>query len=319
MDGTIADLSSAFHQIEDRLFGPYEAEHTQPQPEAREEEQEAEQRAAQEAGAGPSAGEAAAQAREKLAQARAMRRHNDIIWHAIESTPEFWTTLKPMEDGIVRRLWEASRKNRWEVFFITQRPATAGESVQLQTQRWLVEHGFELPSVLPLSGSRGKAVQSLKIDFLVDDTPKNCVDVISDSGARAVLITTGVDEFTESGAKRLGIVTVKSASEAIDVLEQATVAKVNPTFFARFLQQFGLMFSLGMTLVSAAVFCVFLADVGMSVVARVLPQANVFLLSIPVKIVAGLSVLALSVPLMGPVLSRIFESVFRYWGALPGR
>lgn len=85
------------------------------------------------------------------------------------------------------------------------------------------------------------------------------------------------------------------------------------------LQQFGLMFSLGMTLVSAAVFCVFLADVGMSVVARVLPQANVFLLSIPVKIVAGLSVLALSVPLMGPVLSRIFESVFRYWGALPGR
>lgn len=82
------------------------------------------------------------------------------------------------------------------------------------------------------------------------------------------------------------------------------------------LHQFGLMFSLGMVLVSAAVFCVFLADVGMSVVARVLPQANVFLLSIPVKIVAGLSVLALSAPLMGPVLSRIFTSVFRYWDAL---
>ena len=52
MDGTLADLSTAFHQIEDRLFGPYEAEHTQPQPEAREEEQEAEQRAAQESGTG---------------------------------------------------------------------------------------------------------------------------------------------------------------------------------------------------------------------------------------------------------------------------
>ncbi|SMP74726.1 flagellar biosynthetic protein FliR [Noviherbaspirillum suwonense] len=85
------------------------------------------------------------------------------------------------------------------------------------------------------------------------------------------------------------------------------------------LQQFGLMFSLGMMLVSAAVLCVFLADAGMSVVARVLPQANVFLLSIPVKIVAGLSVLAMSAPLMGPVLLRIFESVFRYWDALPGR
>ena len=55
-----------------------------------------------------------------------------------------------------------------------------------------------------------------------------------------MLITSGVDEFTESGAKRLGIVTVKSASEAIAVLEQATIAKANPTFFSRFLQKFGL-------------------------------------------------------------------------------
>jgi FMN phosphatase YigB (HAD superfamily) len=246
MDGTLADLSSAFYAIEDRLFGPYEAEHTQPQPEAREEEQEAERRAAQETGAhasmaSPGSGhDPAAQAREKLAQARAMRRHNDIIWHAIESTPDFWTTLKPIEDGVIRRLWEAAHKNRWEVFFITQRPATAGESVQFQTQRWLVQHGFELPSVIPLSGSRGKAIQALKVDFLVDDTPKNCVDVISDSSARAILITRGVDEFTENGAKRLGIVTVKTASDALEILEQATIAKVNPTFFARFLQKMGL-------------------------------------------------------------------------------
>jgi len=245
MDGTIADLSTAFHAIEDRLFGPYEAEHSQPQPEAREEEQEAEQRAAQESGGTSSISsggqtDPAAQAREKLAQARAMRRHNDIIWHAIESTPDFWTTLAPMEEGVIARLWEAARKNRWEVFFITQRPATAGESVQFQTQRWLVKQGFELPSVIPLSGSRGKAIQSLKIDFLVDDTPKNCVDAISDSGARAILLTRGIDEFTENGAKRLGIVTVKTAADAIDVLEQATIAKVNPTFFARFLQKMGI-------------------------------------------------------------------------------
>jgi FMN phosphatase YigB (HAD superfamily) len=245
MDGTLADLSTSFHEIEDRLFGPYEAEHTQPQPEAREEEQEAEQRAAQEAGGTnvPSPGggtDAAAVARERLAQARAMRRHNDIIWHAIESTPDFWTTLRPIDEGLVRRLWEAAQKNRWEVFFITQRPATAGESVQRQTQRWLVQHGFELPSVIPLSGSRGKACQALKIDFLVDDTPKNCVDVISDSSARAILLTSGIDDFTESGARRLGIVTVKTASDALDVLEQATMAKANPTFFARFLQKMGL-------------------------------------------------------------------------------
>lgn len=233
MDGTLANLSTSFHEVEDRLFGPYEAEHTQPQPEAREEEQELEEKAEQES-------DAATVAKERLAQARAMRRHNDVIWQAIESTPDFWTMLKPMEDGLVRRLWETAQKHRWEVFFITQRPATDGDSVQRQTQRWLVEHGFELPSVIPLSGSRGKACQALKIDFLVDDTPKNCVDVISDSKARAILLTAGVDDFTESGARRLGIMTVKTAADAIDVLEQATMAKANPTFFARFLQRMGL-------------------------------------------------------------------------------
>ena len=82
------------------------------------------------------------------------------------------------------------------------------------------------------------------------------------------------------------------------------------------LHQFGLMFTLGMMLVSAAVFCVFLVDVGMSVVSRILPQANVFMLSLSVKIFAGLSVLALSTPVMGPVLSSIYMSVFRYWDAL---
>lgn len=85
---------------------------------------------------------------------------------------------------------------------------------------------------------------------------------------------------------------------------------------AALLHQFGLMLVLGMTLVSAAVFCVFLVDVGMTVVARMLPQANVFMLSIPVKVFAGLSVLALSAPVMGPVLSAIYTSVFRYWDVL---
>jgi flagellar biosynthetic protein FliR len=84
------------------------------------------------------------------------------------------------------------------------------------------------------------------------------------------------------------------------------------------LTQFGLMFSLGMVLVGAAVVCVFLVDVGMSVAARVLPQANVFLLSIPVKVFAGLGMLAISAPFMAPVLKRIYASILRYWNALLG-
>lgn len=85
---------------------------------------------------------------------------------------------------------------------------------------------------------------------------------------------------------------------------------------AAVVSQFGLMFSLGVTLVGAAAAAVFLVDVSMSVVARLLPQANVFLLSMPVKIVAGLSVLAISAPFMRPALARIFNSMFTFWEAL---
>ncbi len=43
MDGTLADLSSAYTEIEDRLFGPELAEHERPAPELREAEQHVEE------------------------------------------------------------------------------------------------------------------------------------------------------------------------------------------------------------------------------------------------------------------------------------
>ena len=102
----------------------------------------------------------------------------DRVWRAIEATPDFWTTLKPLEEGAIARLYELTVEQNWEVFFITQRPATAGATVQLQTQRWLIEHGFPTPSVIPLSGARGKCAAALHLDYLVDDMPQNCVDVL---------------------------------------------------------------------------------------------------------------------------------------------
>ena len=77
-------------------------------------------------------------------------RHRDRVWRTIEATPDFWTTLKPLEDGAVKRLYQLTGEHNWEVFFITQRPATAGGTVQMQTHKWLVEHGFQTPSVIPL-------------------------------------------------------------------------------------------------------------------------------------------------------------------------
>ena len=60
--------------------------------------------------------------------------HRDRVWKEIEATPNFWTTLKPIDDHAVARLYQLTGDHHWEVFFITQRPATAGGTVQWQLQ-----------------------------------------------------------------------------------------------------------------------------------------------------------------------------------------
>jgi hypothetical protein len=199
MDGVLADFASAFRDVETRLFGGA------PTVAAEAPEVEAQQEEAQEA-AGQSP--------------REMRRRRDAVWNAIHRTPDFWTTLKPLDPGAVRRIHALMVRCRWEVFFITQRPATEGQTVQRQTQRWLVQQGFDLPSVLVISGSRGAAAGALRLNFHVDDSAQNCLDVVSESRAQPLLIVPEPDAVTEAGAKRLKIGVTRSIGEALDALEQ---------------------------------------------------------------------------------------------------
>jgi hypothetical protein len=228
MDGTLADLSSAYAEIERQFVDQAKAEHEKPAPEAREREQTTESRAgsAKSADDEKPADERRRRARETLLQ-------RDRVWRAIESTPDFWTTLEPLEPGVVRRLYELAEEHRWEVFFITQRPATAGGTVQRQTYRWLVAHGFETPSVIPLSGGRGLAASALRLDFLVDDSPQNCVDVVSDSSARALLLVDPNDPLAEISARRLGIGVAYSVAQVLDLLVEVTSARANPSLMEK--------------------------------------------------------------------------------------
>ena len=229
MDGTLADLSSAYSAVEDRIFGADAAVHERPAPEAREEEQHGEE--------DPTLAAAALEMKRKQAERRAAARsgsqHRDRIWRVIEATPNFWTTLKPIDADAIRRLNQLTAEHNWEVFFITQRPATAGNTVQWQTYKWLVEHGFTMPSVIPLSGGRGKAASALHLDYLIDDTPQNCVDVLSDSSTRAILLVDEDDPIAETSARRLGIGTAHNITEVLDLLVQATAARTNPSLFEK--------------------------------------------------------------------------------------
>jgi hypothetical protein len=130
-------------------------------------------------------------------------------------------------------------RHRWEVVFITQRPATAGDTVQRQTQRWLVQQGFEMPSVLVISGSRGAAAGALRLNYHVDDSPQNCVDVLSDSSARPILIVRGNDEVKARQARKLGIGVAASISEALDLLEEASTARHLPNALERLAAKVG--------------------------------------------------------------------------------
>ena len=224
MDGTLADLHSAYAEVEERLFGALEAEHNGPAPEVRELEQHYE---------GLPEADEAKLAAERRSAARAATGHRDRVWQAIEETPDFWTLLKPMDEGAVERLYQLTCEHKWEVFFITQRPSTAGGTVQWQTHKWLVDHGFLMPSVIPLSVSRGKAASALKLDYLVDDTPQNCVDVLSDSSTRAILLVDPDDPLAGKSARRLGIGTAHSIQEALDLLVKATDARLNPSLFEK--------------------------------------------------------------------------------------
>lgn len=141
------------------------------------------------------------------------------IWDYIRRTPNWWIRLKPYEPIQVQRLYELSRHANWEVVFLTRRPSTAGDSVQFQSQCWLEEHGFFYPAVVTVPGSRGELANALRLDVVIDDQVHNCVDVISASTAKAVLL---LRDPTESAirehASSRGIGVVSSLQEAIDVV-----------------------------------------------------------------------------------------------------
>jgi hypothetical protein len=222
MDGVLADFASAYHDVEQRLFGPAGGWTAAGDPEVEAGEQD-EQDGARE---------------RRVAVTKSLQRR-EAVWRAIQGTPDFWMTLKPLDPDAVRRIQALAVQYRWEVFFITQRPRTDGDVVQRQTQRWLVAQGYELPSVLVIAGSRGAAAGALRLDYHVDDSHRNCIDVKAESGAKPLLIADRSDESTIAMSRRLGIGTAGSITECLDILEQASKARSQPNILHRLAQLVG--------------------------------------------------------------------------------
>ena len=168
-------------------------------------------------------------------------RQHRRLWRHVETIENFWEGLKEMEPGVVARLAAIAVQRRWELIFLTKRPESAGGTAQQQTQRWLQTKGFPLPSVFVVQGSRGLIAAALDLDVVIDDRAENCLDVVMDSKARAMLVCREDPDQLPTATRRLGIGIVKSTNECLDVLTQIDIAgKDEPGVMARVKKLLGL-------------------------------------------------------------------------------
>ncbi|MEW6320169.1 MAG: hypothetical protein AB1635_03670 [Acidobacteriota bacterium] len=198
LDGTVADMFTALRQEADALFGEQRTIH----------------------GAGSVPDPAASDENPVVSALQLSAREQVQLWDRVKHIENFWTTLPELEPGIIARIAKAATERRWEVIFLTTRPSSAGDTTQLQSQRWLRTHGFEFPSVFVVHGSRGKVADALGLDIVVDDRPENCLDVAVESKAKPILIWQGDPKVIPPGATRLGVKVAASISEAVALIER---------------------------------------------------------------------------------------------------
>ena len=218
MDGVLADMDATLARIADQEFSVSAKGGT---PKAAESEQP------------PAAGEDGKDAPPPYDTAllNALTPRQQLrLWQRVRGTRNFWETLDECEPEIVRRIQKLAHDLRWDVLFVTQRPATAGRTQQLQTQHWLKRRGFEYPAVYTTIGSRGSIAAALTLDAHIDDRLQHCVDVATESKAWPILVWREAESFDRirAGAANLGIAVVRSVAEALDRLEQADRASSKP-------------------------------------------------------------------------------------------
>ena len=230
LDGTVADMYSALRREAIKLFGD-EVLQTPP-------ETSAPQAAKQEPAGQPKVEDDPASTL-AIQELHLTPRQQNQLWEHVKDIENFWTTLPELEPGIIARIARTARERRWEVIFLTTRPSTKGDLVQLQSQQWLDAHGFQFPSVFVVQRSRGRIADAMHLDAFVDDRPENCLDIAVESKARVILVWRGSLSDVPAGAKRLGVRAVSTITEAVSLLEQLDDVRQQPSLMRAVKRAFG--------------------------------------------------------------------------------
>jgi len=144
----------------------------------------------------------------------------DRVWNHIARRANWWMTLRAYEPAEIGRLYGLARSNKWEVCFLTKRPASAGDSVQFQTQWWLEQQGFYLPAVITVPGSRGDLANALRLDVAIDDQFVNCAEIIGAGPTKALLMLRDPNPSMQRHAIDRGVGVVSTLAETLPVLQQ---------------------------------------------------------------------------------------------------
>jgi hypothetical protein len=223
LDGTVADMYFALRREAIAIFGDEVLRKAEPQSTRPQDPVKTEAAAEQKADSDDTV----------LYELHLTARQQSELWDHVKKVENFWTTLPELEPGIISRIAKTAADRRWEIIFLTTRPSTAGELVQLQSQRWLAGHGFTYPSVYVVHRSRGKIADALGLDAFVDDRPENCLDIAVDSKAKVILVWHGSMKDVPAGTRRLGIRPVATITEALALLEQLDDIRQQPASLMR--------------------------------------------------------------------------------------
>jgi flagellar biosynthetic protein FliR len=69
-------------------------------------------------------------------------------------------------------------------------------------------------------------------------------------------------------------------------------------------------------LAAPVMFTILLIDISMGIAARTMPQVNMFIVMMPLKIAVGLLVLMLSLKFLLPLMKKVYISIFAHWQQL---
>jgi flagellar biosynthetic protein FliR len=87
---------------------------------------------------------------------------------------------------------------------------------------------------------------------------------------------------------------------------------------ASFVKLSGDIFIAAIKIAAPVMAALFLTDVALGIIARTVPQMNIFIVGFPLKIGVGLLALALAWPLLAYILSGLWKGFQADWGSFIG-